>query len=86
MPKKIARLIGLGAYAAAAGLVVLFLIVAYFSRHTALGGMDVTLQWVTWISLGGVTVLLVLLHHVLGRQILLIARDGEEVGQPLGAD
>lgn len=85
MPKTIARLLGLGAYAACFGILALYLIVAFFSRHTSRGGIDITLQWVTWLSLGGVTILLLILHHVLARQLLVIARDGDEKGQPLGA-
>lgn len=84
MPKSIARLIGLGAYAASVGFIALFLLVAYISRHTPTGGMDPMMTHVTWLSLGGVTLALVVAHHVIGRQLLLIARDGD-VPQPLGA-
>jgi hypothetical protein len=84
MPKTIARLIGLGAYAACGGIVAIYLVVAYFSRHTPKGGIDPTLSHVTWLSLGGVTLALLIVHHVLGRQLLLIARE-DNAPQPLGA-
>ncbi|MDE3152843.1 MAG: hypothetical protein KGL93_11410 [Gemmatimonadota bacterium] len=84
MPKSIARLLGLGAYGAAAGIVALFLLVAYTSRRTPTGGLDTTMAHVTWLSLGGVTLALVVAHHVIGKQLLIIAREGD-AGQPLGA-
>ena len=84
MPKHIARLLGLGAYLACGGLAALFLLVAFTSRRTITGGMDATLAHVTWLSLGGVTLALFVVHHVIGRQLLVIARDGEKP-QPLGA-
>jgi hypothetical protein len=84
MPKTIARLLGLGAYAACGGFIALFLLVAYFSRHTPKGGIDATLSHVTWISLGGVTLALLVVHHVIGKQLLVIARD-DNAPQPLGA-
>lgn len=84
MPKLIARLLGIGAYFAAAGLTALFLLVAYTSRRTATGGMDPTTAHVTWLALGGVTLALVVAHHVIGKQLLVIAREGD-APQPLGA-
>jgi hypothetical protein len=84
MPKNIARLLGLGAYAACGGFVALFLLVAYVSRKTPTGGIDATLSHVTWLSLGGVTLALLVVHHVLARQLLVIARS-DNAPQPLGA-
>ncbi|HEY5219706.1 MAG TPA: hypothetical protein VIJ16_07845 [Gemmatimonadaceae bacterium] len=84
MPQNIARLLGLGAYAAASGIVAVYLLVAYVTRHTATGGIDTTLAHVTWLALGGVTLALLVVHHVLGKQLLVIGRDGD-VPQPLGA-
>ncbi|MGH7670560.1 MAG: hypothetical protein ACRENQ_13825, partial [Gemmatimonadaceae bacterium] len=77
MPKKIARLLGLVAYVAAVGVVALFVLVAYVSRRTPTGGMDATTAWVTWLSLGGMMLALVITGHVLGKQLLLIAREGD---------
>ena len=84
MPKMIARLLGIGAYVAASGLAALYLLVAYTSRHTASGGLDDTTAHVTWLALGGVTLALFVAHHVVGKQLLVIAREGD-APQPLGA-
>lgn len=77
MPKTIARLLGLGAYAVCGAIVVLYIAVAYVSRRTPTGGMDPALEHVTWISLGGVTLAVLAAHHVIGKQLLEIARDGD---------
>jgi hypothetical protein len=84
MPKTIARLLGLGAYLACGGFAVLFVLVAYSSRTTPKGGMDATLTHVTWLSLGGVLVALTAVHYLIGKQLLLIGREGDKP-QPLGA-
>jgi len=84
MPKLIARLLGIGAYVAASGLAALFVLVAYTSRRTPLGGLDATTAHVTWLALGGVTLALCVADHVVSRQLLIIAREGD-VPQPLGA-
>jgi hypothetical protein len=84
MPTVIARMLGLGAYGACAGIAGLYLLVAYISRPTATGGIDPTQSHVVWIALGGLTVGLLVAHHVFGRQLLILARDGDRP-QPLGA-
>jgi hypothetical protein len=84
MPKTIARLLGLGAYAVCAGIIALYVVVAYVSRRTPTGGMDGAMAHVTWIALGGVTLALLVAHHVIGSQLLEIARDGD-APKPLGA-
>ncbi|HEX8726252.1 MAG TPA: hypothetical protein VF737_12770 [Gemmatimonadaceae bacterium] len=84
MPKLIARLLGVGAYVGATGLTALFLLVAFTSRRTVTGGMDATTAHVTWLALGGVTLALFVAHHVIGKQLLVIAREGD-APQPLGA-
>ena len=76
MPPKIARLAGLGAYAASAGIAVIFLFVSWGSRHTALGGMTTALAWVTWISLFVVTVLLIAAHVAIGKQLMYMGKGG----------
>lgn len=76
MPPKIARLAGLGAYAASAGIVVIFLLVSWASRHTPLGGMTDALAWVTWISLFVVTVLLIAAHIAIGKQLMYMGKGG----------
>lgn len=84
MPRMIARLLGLVAYVAALGIVALFVLVAYVSRRTPTGGMDATTAWVTWLSLGGVTLALLIADRAIGKQLQLIAREGD-VPQSLGA-
>ena len=54
MPPRIARLAGLGAFGACAGLIALFLLIAWISRPTRTGGIDPTLAWIVWIALAGV--------------------------------
>jgi hypothetical protein len=79
LPPKIARLIGLGAYAAGAGLALLGAFLLYVSRPTPRGGMEPTLAIIAWISLGGMFVALIAAHVVLGRRLLDLARDVQEL-------
>jgi hypothetical protein len=74
VPPKIARLAGLGAFAACAGLALLYLLLAYISRPTPRGGIDTINAVVTWISLGGLFLALIAAHVVLGRRLLAMAR------------
>jgi hypothetical protein len=75
MPPKIARLAGLGAYAASAGLALVYLLLIYLTRPTPRGGIDPTNALVTWIALGGVFAALIGAHLLIGRQLLAVARD-----------
>jgi hypothetical protein len=75
MSPKLARLAGLGAFAACALFIALYAYVAFLSRHTSLGGMTMALAVVTWISVGLVVLALLVLHVVLGKQLLQVA-DG----------
>ncbi len=84
MPKMIARLLGLGAYATCAGLLAVFAATAFFSRHTATGGIDPTTEHVTWLAIGGVVLAVIVVALYLGRQLMLIAREND-APQPLGA-
>jgi hypothetical protein len=74
VPPKYARLAGLGAFAACGAFVLLFLVVAYASRHTPTGGMMPVLSWVTWLSVALVILALVAVHVYLGRQLLKLAQ------------
>jgi len=74
MPPKIAKLAGLGAFAACGGFVALFALIVYISRHTATGGMMPVLSWVTWISLALVVLALIAVHVYLGKQLLEVAK------------
>ena len=85
MPNSLTKLLGLGAYGACAGITGLYVLVAFASRHTITGGIDPIESHVVWIALGGLTLGLLIAHHVVGRQLLILAREGEKP-QPLGAE
>jgi hypothetical protein len=76
MPPKIARLAGLGAYAACAGFVALYAYVAFLSAPSPTGGMMPALSDVTWISLALVVLALIAAHVALGRQLIYIGKGG----------
>ena len=74
MPPRIARLAGLGAFAACAGIAALYLLVVWGTRPTGGSGMDGTLRFITWLSVGGVFLALLGVHVMLGRRLLDLAR------------
>jgi hypothetical protein len=74
MPPKIARLAGLGAFAAGGGIALLFVLFLYITRPTTWSGMDGTLRVVAWLSVAGVLLALVGVHVLLGRQLLAAAK------------
>lgn len=76
MPPKIARLAGLGAFGACAGLVALFAGLIYFTRHTPLGGMTGALAAVTWLSLAVVFAALIAAHVAIAKQLMHIGKNG----------
>jgi hypothetical protein len=78
MPPKIARLAGLGAFGASAGLALLYALLIYLTRPTPRGGIDLTNAMVTWIALGGVFAALIGAHVVVGRRLLEIARGARQ--------
>ena len=77
MPPKIARLAGLGAFGACAGLLALYLIIAFVSRPTRTGGIDATEAAVVWIALGGLFAALIIVHVAIGRQLLRLAQGSQ---------
>jgi hypothetical protein len=77
MSPKIARLAGLGAFAASVGLALLLVLLLYVSRPTSRGGIDSTQAAVTWISLIGLFAALIGAHIVIGRRLLRGARGPE---------
>ena len=82
MPPKYARLAGLGAFGACAGLLALYLLLVYLTRPLTRGGIDIVNAVVAWIALGGLFAALIIVHVVIGRQ-LLRAAQGPGVKHPL---
>ena len=74
MPPRIARLAGLGAFAACAGLALLFLLLLYVTRPSPRGGIDAANAIVTWIALGGVFAALIGAHVLIGRRLLEMSK------------
>jgi len=82
MPPKIAKLAGLGAFGACAGLLALYLGLIFLTRPLARGGIDSINASVAWIALGGVILALIAVHIAIGKQLLLLAK-GEGIKHPL---
>lgn len=83
MPPKIAKLAGLGAFGAAAGLLGLYLaLVILLVRPSPLHGIDGINAAVAWISLGGLFAALIIAHVAIGKQLLLLSK-GADVKHPL---
>lgn len=82
MPPKYAKLAGLGAFGASAGLLGLFAFLVFITRPLRVGGIDVVNAVVTWISLGGLFLALILVHVLIGRRLLLLAK-GADIPRPL---
>ena len=78
MPPKIARLAGLGAFGACAGIAAIFLLFVWGTRPDGGSGMDGTLRFITWLSVGGVFLALLGVHVMLGRRLLALARGEAE--------
>lgn len=74
MPPRIARLAGLGALGAGAGLLALFLLFAFATRPGPFAGMDGITRGLAWLCVGGVALALALAHVVMGRRLLSLAR------------
>ncbi len=69
-PARASRLAGLGALAVAGGAALLFALFVYGTRATASGGMDMTSRAIAWISVGGVVLLIVVVHLVYARDLM----------------
>jgi hypothetical protein len=82
MPPKIAKLAGLGAFGACAGLLALYLGLVFLTRPMSRGGIDSVNAAVTWIALGGLILALMAAHVVIARQLLLLGR-GKGIKHPL---
>ena len=83
MPPKYAKLAGLGAFGACAGLFALYLALAFLlMRPSPLHGIDTINAAVAWIALGGLFAALIVAHVVIGKQLMLLAK-GEDIKHPL---
>ena len=69
-PARASRLAGLGALAVAGGAAALFALFVYGTRPTASGGMDMTNRAIAWISVGGVVLLIIVVHLVYARDLM----------------
>lgn len=78
MPPKIAKLAGLGAFGACAGLFALYLLLVFLTRPRPAGGIDFINAVVAWIALGGLFAALIAIHLVIGKRLLLLAK-GEQL-------
>ena len=74
MPPRIAKLAGLGAFGACAGIAALYLLVLWGTRPMPTSGMDGTQRFLTWLSVGGVLLALLGVHVMLGRRLLMLGR------------
>jgi hypothetical protein len=66
MPPKIAKLAGLGAFSACAGLVAVYLLLVLITQPSSRGGIDSINAAVAWISLGGLILALIVVHVAIG--------------------
>jgi hypothetical protein len=78
MPPKIARLAGLGAFGACAGLLLLYVGLVFLSVPRVRGGIDMISAAVAWIALGGLFAGLIITHVVIGKQLLLLSKGGKQ--------
>jgi len=74
MPPKIAKLAGLGAFAACGGIAALYALFVYITRPTASAGLDSTERFVAWFAVAGVLLALLGVHVVIGRQLMLLSK------------
>lgn len=73
--KPYARLAALGAVAVSAGALGLYLLIGFFSRPTASGGIDSTHAVLTWISLAVPIAALIAAHLVYARILLRYSKE-----------
>ncbi|HJU88567.1 MAG TPA: hypothetical protein VJ672_04200 [Gemmatimonadaceae bacterium] len=72
----IALMAGLGAFAAAGGILALFALLVWMSTpRPGTSGIDMTNAWVTYISVGAIILALVIPHLIFG---LILFRQGRE--------
>ncbi|HSA55886.1 MAG TPA: hypothetical protein VLE53_09285 [Gemmatimonadaceae bacterium] len=73
--KPYARLAAMGAFGVSAGALGLYLLIGFFSRPTASGGIDATHAALTWISLAVPIAAVIAAHLVYGWILLRYARE-----------
>jgi hypothetical protein len=71
---QVAKLAGLGAYGAIAGMSAAYAAFIMFTAPTAGSGLDMTNSLVTWISVGGVLIALIAGHITIARQLLRLSQ------------
>ena len=74
MPPKIARLAGLGAFGACAGIGAIFALFVYITRPSGSAGLDSTQRFVAWLSVSGVLLALAVVHVAIGKQLMAVAK------------
>ncbi len=81
-PARARRLAALGALAVAGGVAALFAVFVFLTRPTGSGGMDMTNRAIAWISVGGVVLLIIVVHLVYARDLMRRERAlrGPEAG------
>lgn len=71
---QIARLAGLGAYGAIAGMSAAYVGFIVLTAPTRGAGLDMTNTLVSWISVGGVLLALIAAHVAIGKQLLRLSQ------------
>ena len=82
---RIQRLAGLGALSVAVPILALYALIAYISTPEPTGGIDWTNATIVYIGVGLVALAVIAVHLVLGRQLLVGARDQANRLAELGA-
>ncbi len=67
---SIPKLAGLGALAAAGGILAIYLLLVYITIPRATGGIDITNALLTWISVGAIVLALIVPHVIYGRMLM----------------
>jgi len=78
MVPKLARLAGLGAFGACGGLLLVYGGFLFVTFPDGMAGMDAISSAVAWIAVGGVVAALIVLHVVIGRQLLRLSQGAEK--------
>ena len=75
MPPRIARLAGLGAFAACGGIAAVYLLFVFITRPMVSAGLDAPERFLAWFTVAGVLLAILGVRVVMGRQLLAVARD-----------